>query len=112
MAKFLTLWRLSPTAPWPTDPAEIIKLNEMLFAGTDSLLQTGVLKEHGFFLDGASGYTIMETESTEVLRAAQVLSPFIEVVKVEEIVSYESGKEIVRGAWKNALLARRILDKG
>ena len=78
----------------------MVKLNEMLFAGTDYLIQTGVVKEHGWFLDGASGYTIMETESTEVLRVAQMIDPFIETVKIEEIVPYETGKEITMGVWK------------
>ncbi|MGB8311397.1 MAG: hypothetical protein WCE81_05995 [Halobacteriota archaeon] len=98
MAKYLVLWRLSPTAPWPTDPAEVIKLNEMLFAAADNLIKAGVIKEHGFFLAGG-GYTIYEIESLEAFRVAQMLHPFVEAVKVEEMVPYERGKEIVREAW-------------
>jgi len=99
MAKYLSLWRVNPMA-WPTDPAEAVKLLEMLFAATDNLIGAGVVKEHGWFLDGASGYAIMETESTEALRVAQMFDPFLEQVKVEEIVPYETGKEITRGVWK------------
>ncbi|MGZ7171893.1 MAG: hypothetical protein ACXVI1_11920 [Halobacteriota archaeon] len=35
MAKFLSLWRLNPSAPWPTDPAEGEKLNEMMWAAIE-----------------------------------------------------------------------------
>jgi hypothetical protein len=98
MAKYLVLWRLSPTAPWPTDPAEVIKLHEMLYAAADNLIKAGVIKEHGFFIAGG-GYTIYEIESLEAFRVGQMWLPFVEAVKVEEIVPYESGKKIAREAW-------------
>jgi hypothetical protein len=30
-ARFLGIWRLNPSAPWPTDPTEAAQLNEMIF---------------------------------------------------------------------------------
>ena len=39
MSKYLTLWTLSPSASWPTDPAEALKLNEMLWAAMDDLMK-------------------------------------------------------------------------
>jgi len=100
MAKYLNLWRLNPMAPWPTDPAEAAKLNEMLFAQMDNYIKAGVVKEFGYFLDGTSGYLIGEGESIVAFRAAQEFSPFIENVDVQEIVPYETGKETIRGVMK------------
>jgi hypothetical protein len=42
----------------------------------------------------------METESTEAFRVAQMFEPFLEMIKVEEIVPDEIGKEITRRVWK------------
>jgi hypothetical protein len=80
-------------------PAEGVKVVEMLLAAMDNLMEAGVAKEHGFFLDGTSRYTISETESSEFLRMTQMLEPFLEQVKVEEIVPYETAKDITRGTW-------------
>ena len=38
MAKFLILWHLNPMAV-PLDPAEHVKLNEMLYARIDNMLR-------------------------------------------------------------------------
>jgi hypothetical protein len=100
MAKYLVLWRLSPTAPWPTDPDEAAKLNEMLFAQIDNYIKGGLIKEAGFFLKAKTGYLIAEGESIDGFRAGQEFSPFIEHVDVQEIVPYETGKETIRGVMK------------
>lgn len=106
MAKYLSLWRVNPMA-WPTDPAEGVRIVEMLLATTDNLIEAGVVKEHGYFLDGASGYTISKTESSEFLRVSQMFEPFLEQVKVEEIVPYETAKEVTRGSWKAKIEAAK-----
>jgi len=99
MAKYLNLWRHSPTAPWPTDPVEAAKVLEMLFAGVENLIKTGEVKEFGYFLDGTSGYIIMEGESKDMFRCSVSFSTFIEF-ELQEIVPYETGKEIARGVLK------------
>ena len=38
---------LQHDAPWPTDPVEMAKLSEMLFAAIDNALKTGKLLEFG-----------------------------------------------------------------
>jgi hypothetical protein len=53
----------------------------------------------GFFLDGASGYTLVEGEPADVLRSSASFTPFVEY-EVFEIVPYEAGKEITRGVMK------------
>jgi len=86
-------------APWPTDPTEVAKLNEMMFAALDNLLQKGEMQEFGFFQGATSGYTIGGGESKDAFRRAYSFYPFIEV-EVHEIVPYETGKEVMRGFGK------------
>ncbi|MGB8311975.1 MAG: hypothetical protein WCE81_08950 [Halobacteriota archaeon] len=100
MAKYLTLWHLNPMAV-PLDPAEHVKLNEMLYAMMDNMLKTGEITEFGFFLEGCSGYTMSEGESADTFRKVTGFFPVI-TVESREIIPYETGKEILRGVW-NAL---------
>jgi len=95
MPRGLILWRRNPVAPWPTDPAEFLKLLERSWAGIDGLIKKGVIKEFGYFLDGKSGYIIGEAESTEIFRDVSMFLPFQES-EVHEIIAYEKGKEIWR----------------
>jgi hypothetical protein len=99
MAKFLTLWRTNPNAPWPTDPAEGVQLNEMMFAAIDNMLKTGEILEFGYFPNGRSGYLIASGETKDQFRDGVSFFPFIEM-DVFEVVPYETGKEIMRGVFK------------
>lgn len=97
MAKYLNLWRMNPMAPLlPTDPAEVVKLDEMLFAAVDNWLKTSEVKEFGFFLDGTSGYVITEGDAKDIFTRTFSHYPFIES-EVQEIVPHETGIEIMRG---------------
>jgi len=95
LAKYLTLWHLNPTAV-PLDPAEHVKLNEMLYARIDNMLKKGEIMEFGFFLEGSSGYAISEGESADTF---DLLTGFFPVIRFEprEIIPYKMGKEILRG---------------
>jgi hypothetical protein len=99
MAKFLSLWRYNLNAPWPTDPIESEKINEMLLAATDNLLETGEFQEFGFFPDGMGGYAVSTGDAKDVLRRAWTLTPLI-LSEVHEMVPYETGKEVIRGIAK------------
>jgi hypothetical protein len=99
MARFHILWHRSPVAPWPKDLKENAKLLEMMWAGIDKLMETGEVKEFGWFLDGKSGYAIGEGEPTTVLRDVSMFMPF-EEFEIQEIVPWEKGKAAVREAWK------------
>ena len=94
MAKYLVLWRKNPTAPWPTDPAELLKFNEMMWGLFDLQNKSGGVKDYGYFLDGNSGYTIAEGDAKESLRAAAAFSPFYEVEVLEEVVSDQVAIEV------------------
>ena len=94
MARFLTLWRNNPVAPWPTDPTEALKLNEKMFATLDNAIKKGEIEEFGFFQDGTSGYGIGKGESTDIFRRLRMFSPYI-LGEVHEIIPYEKGKEIM-----------------
>ena len=95
----MVLWRRSPAAPFPTDPAEFLKLVEKTWTGVDNLIKKGEAKEFGYFLDGTSGYAIGEGESTVAFRNVSMFSPFYEF-EVHEIIPYEKGKEIIKAIWK------------
>lgn len=103
MSKFLTIWTQSPTAPWPTDPAEALKLNEMLWATVDGLLKKGEITDFGWFMDGRSGYAIGEGNSVTVFKNVNMFSTYFDMT-VEEIIPYETGKEVNR-ARLNAIIA-------
>ena len=90
MARFLVLWRMNLAAPWPTDPAELPKLAEKMWAVQDDLLKKGEVKEFGFFLDGTSGYTIDEGEAIDTFRSNCMFVPYSEF-EVHEIIPYEKG---------------------
>ena len=95
MGRFLVLWRQNPAAPWPKDPSEAAKMNEMLFAGVDGLIAKGEIVEFGWFADGNSGYGISVGDVTDVFRRVSMFQPYI-LSEVHEIVPYEKGKEINR----------------
>jgi hypothetical protein len=98
MAKFLILWRVNPMAT-PPDTVERVKVNEMLWAMIDNMMKTGEIREEGFFLNGTSGYILVEGEPADVFKVAASFRPFVDS-EVHEILPYETGKEVVRGVMK------------
>jgi hypothetical protein len=99
MAKFLNTWHMNPVAPWPTDPAEMTQLSEMLFAMLDKGLKEDGLLEFGYFPDGTSGYAIVSGEAKDMFTRTFSFYPWI-VSEVREMIPYETGKEIMRGVLK------------
>jgi hypothetical protein len=99
MAKFLNVWHYNMSAPWPTDPVEMAKVSEMMFAMLDKALKEGLLLEFGFFPDGMGGYAIAEGESKDSLRRTSGFFPWV-MPEVHEMVPYETGKEVLRGVFK------------
>jgi hypothetical protein len=96
---YLNYWRKSTA--WPTDPTENIKLTEVMWEAMEAKINSGEIREFGFFSDSVSGYVI--TAEHDVLKNFQtsaMLYPFIEIVKSEEIVPFERAKEVMRGVWK------------
>jgi len=92
MARYLVLWRQNPAAPTPTDPSENLKLNEMMFAGVENLMESGEIEEFGFFADGRSGYAIGKGEAIDNFRNVSMFLPYIHC-EVHEIIPYKKGKE-------------------
>jgi hypothetical protein len=99
MAKFLNVWHYNPSAPWPTDPVEMAKLSEMLWAAIDNALKTGALLEFGYFPDGWGGYAIAEGESKDTLGRVSAFFPWV-MPEVYEMIPHETGKEVLRGVMK------------
>jgi len=98
VARFLVLWRRSPTA-WPTDPVEYSNLIMKIGPLVDNSIEKGEIKEHGHFLDGTSGYSIWEAEATYLLRFWSMLVPYYEC-EVHEFIPYEKSREILGAIFK------------
>jgi hypothetical protein len=95
MAKYLTIWRANPSAPWPIDPAAVTQLYDMMFARIDEGLKSGLILEEGFFSNAASGYAISSGEAKDVFMRAFAQYPWVQF-EVHEIIDYETGKGIAR----------------
>lgn len=95
MSRFLILWRMNLSAPWPTDPSESLKLNEMMWAAIDAFKAEGVIEDFGNFPDGTSGYAIGKGEATDVYKRVSMFLPYMHG-EVHEIIPYEKGKELIR----------------
>ena len=106
MGRYITLWTQSPMAPWPTDPAEALKLNEALWAAMDDLMKKGEVTDFGWFLDGKSGYAIGEGDSTTIFTNITMFSTYFDMT-VEEIIPYEVGKQVNRAHLKALMAATK-----
>ena len=93
MGRYLVLWRRVSTA-FPTDPEERSKISKKIGTSLDNWIKKGEIKEHGHFLDGASGYTIWEVEAAELLKNYTMLYPYYKN-EVHEFIPYEKSKQIV-----------------
>ncbi len=99
MAKYLTTWRINPSAPWPLDPAAATQLLEMTFAAVDEALKSGRALEFGYFPNGTSGYIISSSEAKDLFMTAFAFYPWFQY-DVHEIIDYETGKAIARQVLK------------
>jgi hypothetical protein len=99
MAKFMTLWRANPNAPWPTDPAAATQGFEMMFAAVDEGLKNGLILEFGLFPNVLSGYIIYSGEAKDVYMRGFANYPWIQY-EVHEIIDYETGRAIARQVLK------------
>ena len=78
MAKYLTTWRINPSAPWPLDPAAATQLLEMTFAAVDEALKSGRALEFGYFPNGTSGYIISSSEAKDLFMTAFAFYPWFQ----------------------------------
>jgi hypothetical protein len=106
MARILTMWRVNPLAPWPTDPSKYLELMEKMWAGIDEAMRKGDVEEMGGFPDGHVGYTIGKGEPEDGYKYSMMFSPYF-VFEMHEIVSYEKIKEITRAVVKAQIAAMK-----
>ena len=99
MARFLAIWKQNQMAPYPTDPTEAAKLNQMMFAGIDELKKNGEILDFGMFPDGTTGFAISKGEAADVFRRVNMFQPYF-LFEVHEIVPYEQAKEITKEIYK------------
>jgi hypothetical protein len=93
-------------APWPTDPAEALKLNEALWAAMDDLMKKGEVIEFGWFLDGKSGYAIGEGDSVTTFKNVTMFGTYFDMT-VSEIIPYEVGKQVNRARLEALMTATK-----
>jgi len=99
MVKYISLWRCNAAAPWPQDPTVATQWFEMMFAGIDEALKSGLILEFGFFPNADSGYAIVSGEAKDEYREAFANYPWIQY-EVHEIIDCETGKTIARQVLK------------
>jgi hypothetical protein len=90
----------------PIDPAQLLELNEKMWAMMDGLIKKGEIEEFGFFPDGYTGYVIAKEEAVDFFRHSSMFLPFV-CSEAHEIIPYEKGKEIVRAMLKAQIAATK-----
>jgi hypothetical protein len=92
--------------PFPTDPAEALKLYEMLWAAVDGLMKKGEITEFGWFMDGTTGYAIGEGDAVTTFTNVNMFVTYFDMT-VEEIIPYEVGKQVNRALLKSLMAAKK-----
>jgi hypothetical protein len=64
-----------------------------------------IIKNHGFFMDGNSGFYIFEGTSGDVFNLTSAYGPFIQF-DVKEMIPYEKGKSTLLDSLRMWLLLR------
>ena len=100
----MVLYKANASA-WPTDRKQILAITEGVVAGADQLIKTGAVKEIGWFTTEA-GYAILEANSKEAV--LQTVAPYFPLYSqdIQEIVSWEKGKEALLAAARMAAGSR------
>jgi len=106
VARFFAIWRIDPSAPWPTDPSKLLEMEEMMWASIDGLMKKGEIEEFGAFPDGYSGYIISKGETVDVYRNVSMFHPYI-CFDIHEIISLEKQKEVLRAIRKAQIAAMK-----
>ena len=105
MARFLILGRTNWAAPWPTDPSEELKMEEMYYAAVEEAIKKGEIEDIGFFTDGQSGYMIVKGEATDIYRMT-LANPYY-FYEIHEIIPLEKAKEIELAVLKDRIEAAK-----
>jgi hypothetical protein len=106
VGKFLAIWRVNPSAPWPTDPSKTLEMMEKMWAGIDELMKKGEIEEMGVFPESNVGYSISKGEAIDVFRRVSMFYPYF-VFEIHEIIPYEKQKEILRAVAKAQIAAMK-----
>ena len=105
MARFLILGRTNWAAPWPTDPSEELKMQEMYYAAVEESIKKGEIEDIGYFTDGQSGYAIVNAEATDVYRMSLANDYYL--WEIHEIIPLEKAKEIELAVIKDKVEAAK-----
>ena len=105
MARYLLLGRTNWAAPWPTDPSEELKMEEMYYAAVEEAIKKGEIEDVGYFTDGQSGYVIIRGEAADVYR--MTLENDYYSWEIHEIIPLEKAKEIEIAVLKDKVEAAK-----
>ena len=75
MAKYLILIKFNETL-WPKDPKESAALLGKMMALTKRDLQSGQLKDYGYYLGGGYGYAISGQSPEDIQKVVIQFSPY------------------------------------
>jgi hypothetical protein len=106
MARFLAIWRVNPSAPWPTDPSKNLEMLEKMWASIDDLIRKGEIEEIGSFPEALVGYTISKGEAIDVYRRVSMFNPYF-VFEIHEMLPWEKTKETLRAVSKAQIAAMK-----
>jgi hypothetical protein len=110
VARMIGFWRLNLAAPWPMDPAQLLEMQEKMWAVIDGLIKKGEIEEFGVFPDGYTGYAIGKGETVDFYRDASMFLPWV-IQESHEIIPYEKSKEVTRAMLKAQIVAMKKVKK-
>jgi hypothetical protein len=105
MARYLILGRTNWAAPWPADPSEELKMQKEYYAAVEEAVKKGEIEDVGYFLDGQSGYVIVNAEAADVYR--QALENSYYHYEINEIIPLEKAKKNEIAALKARIAAEK-----
>ena len=106
MARFINLWHVNPSAPWPMEPSKLLEMEEGMWTMMDELKNKGDIEEWGVFSDPHCGYIIGKGETADMLKNSSMFYPYI-VSEIHEIIPYEKQKEVIRAVRKAQIAAMK-----
>ena len=95
MAKYLVLWRRKIES-LPKEPEGIQKVMGMVMSHVTQGMENGTILDWGVSLDSVHGYTIREIDSMELQKELMLTAPYIEVLDILEIKTFEEAQKTVQ----------------
>ena len=109
MPKYLIIWRLK-TEELPSDPEGMEKVMGMLTSMVAKDFEEGTSLDWGLFLDGEHGYGIREMEALDLQKFFMVVSPYLEVIDIQEVINFEDARKNIAKICRNNKSHAKIIN--